>query len=168
MPEYCHVSTAVYGSMALMMPPSTEQNRTQTCPSSLPMTVLHLYCRRCAGAPAAHGGAAMAMAQMMLPSPNRAGSTFSRLAHDRTAAAAQEYRLYTVVPRLLAFVEALTNVYVRYNRDRLKGRGGAEDCLTALQTLFGVLLQTCEVGAAAEHCLCMPSLCPAMRQHTNC
>ena len=57
-----------------------------------------------------------------------------------------------MVPRLLAFVEALTNVYVRYNRDRLKGRGGPEDCLTALQTLFGVLLQTCEVCASGLHC----------------
>jgi hypothetical protein len=34
------------------------------------------------------------------------------------------YRLYTVVPRLVSFVDDLTNVYVRYNRKRLKVRGG--------------------------------------------
>jgi isoleucyl-tRNA synthetase len=32
------------------------------------------------------------------------------------------YRLYTVVPRLTRFIADLTNVYVRYNRGRLKGR----------------------------------------------
>ncbi|WIA42069.1 hypothetical protein OEZ86_009348 [Tetradesmus obliquus] len=32
------------------------------------------------------------------------------------------YRLYTVVPRLVAFIDQLTNIYVRYNRKRLKVR----------------------------------------------
>ena len=32
------------------------------------------------------------------------------------------YRLYTVVPRLTRFIADLTNVYVRYNRSRLKGK----------------------------------------------
>lgn len=36
------------------------------------------------------------------------------------------YRLYTVVPRLVEFIEQLTNVYVRLNRNRLKGAEGAE------------------------------------------
>lgn len=31
------------------------------------------------------------------------------------------YRLYTVVPYLVKFIDSLTNVYVRYNRKRLKG-----------------------------------------------
>ncbi len=31
------------------------------------------------------------------------------------------YRLYTVVPDLVRFIENLTNIYVRYNRTRLKG-----------------------------------------------
>jgi isoleucyl-tRNA synthetase len=34
------------------------------------------------------------------------------------------YRLYTVVPRLMTFIGELTNVYVRFNRGRLKGRDG--------------------------------------------
>lgn len=57
------------------------------------------------------------------------------------------YRLYTVVPRLVAFIESLTNVYVRYNRGRLKGQGNStEDCTLALGTLFDVLLTLCKVG----------------------
>ena len=31
-----------------------------------------------------------------------------------------EYRLYTVVPRLLQFLDGLTNLYIRLNRPRLK------------------------------------------------
>ncbi|KAG8188170.1 hypothetical protein JTE90_019449 [Oedothorax gibbosus] len=49
------------------------------------------------------------------------------------------YRLYTVVPRLVKFVDHLTNWYVRMNRRRLKGDGGEADCKTALETLFSVL-----------------------------
>ncbi|CAM9966489.1 unnamed protein product, partial [Ectocarpus sp. 13 AM-2016] len=36
------------------------------------------------------------------------------------------YRLYTVVPRLVEFIEQLTNWYVRLNRNRLKGAEGAD------------------------------------------
>ncbi|KAF5197657.1 Isoleucine--trna ligase [Thalictrum thalictroides] len=57
------------------------------------------------------------------------------------------YRLYTVVPYLLKFIDNLTNIYVRFNRKRLKGRTGEEDCRRALSTLFHVLLTTCEVMA---------------------
>jgi hypothetical protein len=31
-------------------------------------------------------------------------------------------RLYIVVPRLVSFIDQLTNIYVRYNRKRLKVR----------------------------------------------
>ncbi|CAI0473637.1 unnamed protein product [Linum tenue] len=48
------------------------------------------------------------------------------------------YRLYTVVPYLLKFLDDLTNVYVRFNRKRLKGRTGEEDCRIALSTLYNV------------------------------
>ncbi|KAG6742514.1 hypothetical protein POTOM_053386 [Populus tomentosa] len=48
------------------------------------------------------------------------------------------YRLYTVVPYLLKFLDNLTNIYVRFNRKRLKGRTGEEDCRTALSTLYNV------------------------------
>ncbi|XP_065865633.1 isoleucine--tRNA ligase, cytoplasmic [Euphorbia lathyris] len=55
------------------------------------------------------------------------------------------YRLYTVVPYLLKFLDNLTNIYVRFNRKRLKGRTGEEDCQTALSTLYSVLLTACKV-----------------------
>ncbi|XP_075511214.1 isoleucine--tRNA ligase, cytoplasmic [Primulina tabacum] len=54
------------------------------------------------------------------------------------------YRLYTVVPFLLKFLDNLTNIYVRFNRKRLKGRTGEEDCRTALSTLYHVLLTACK------------------------
>lgn len=50
------------------------------------------------------------------------------------------YRLYTVVPRLLGFIEALTNWYVRLNRPRLKGVISEEDWRVALETLADVLI----------------------------
>lgn len=55
------------------------------------------------------------------------------------------YRLYTVVPRLLTFIEQLTNWYVRMNRHRLKGKLGKEDSHLALATLFHVLLDLCRL-----------------------
>lgn len=56
------------------------------------------------------------------------------------------YRLYTVVPFLVRFIDSLTNIYVRYNRKRLKGGKGTDDCLYALTSLFDVLLSVCKVG----------------------
>jgi len=47
--------------------------------------------------------------------------------------------LDTVVPRLLGLLENTTNWYIRFNRNRLKGSGGVEDTLAALNTLFEVL-----------------------------
>ncbi|XP_057499526.1 isoleucine--tRNA ligase, cytoplasmic-like [Actinidia eriantha] len=57
------------------------------------------------------------------------------------------YRLYTVVPYLLKFLDNLTNIYVRFNRKRLKGRTGEEDCRIALSTLYHVLLTSCKAMA---------------------
>ncbi|TRY85093.1 hypothetical protein DNTS_023042 [Danionella cerebrum] len=57
------------------------------------------------------------------------------------------YRLYTVVPRLVKFVDMLTNWYVRMNRRRLKGESGSEDCVRALETLFSVLFSMCRLMA---------------------
>ncbi|KAK6914590.1 Methionyl/Valyl/Leucyl/Isoleucyl-tRNA synthetase, anticodon-binding, partial [Dillenia turbinata] len=57
------------------------------------------------------------------------------------------YRLYTVVPYLLKFLDNLTNIYVRFNRKRLKGRTGEDDCRTALSVLYHVLLTSCKVMA---------------------
>ncbi|KAL1817390.1 hypothetical protein DCAR_0521820 [Daucus carota subsp. sativus] len=59
------------------------------------------------------------------------------------------YRLYTVVPYLLKYLDNLTNIYVRFNRKRLKGQRPTteEDCRTALSTLYHVLLTSCKAMA---------------------
>jgi isoleucyl-tRNA synthetase len=51
----------------------------------------------------------------------------------------EKYRLYTVVPKLLAFLENLTNWYVRLNRLRFKGETTPEDWKVALNVLFEVI-----------------------------
>ncbi|AQK81831.1 Isoleucine--tRNA ligase cytoplasmic [Zea mays] len=57
------------------------------------------------------------------------------------------YRLYTVVPYLVKYIDYLTNIYVRLNRKRFKGRTGEEDCRISLSTLYHVLVTTCVVMA---------------------
>ncbi len=58
------------------------------------------------------------------------------------------YRLYTVLPRLMKFIDNLTNWYVRMNRKRLKGEGNSsKDCRAALDTLFSVLFTMVRVFA---------------------
>lgn len=57
----------------------------------------------------------------------------------------QAYRLYTVLPALVAYGNQLTNWYVRLNRDRLKGLEGEDEsaeveAATGLQVLYDVLL----------------------------
>ena len=59
----------------------------------------------------------------------------------------EHYRLYTVVPKLVNFIGQLTNVYVRYNRSRLKGKNGDDDTNRALTSLFNVLLVLCKTMA---------------------
>ncbi|SCV01381.1 LANO_0F11496g1_1 [Lachancea nothofagi CBS 11611] len=51
----------------------------------------------------------------------------------------KSYKLYSVVPRLLDFIDQLTNWYIRLNRRRLKGESGEQDCLKALNSLFDAL-----------------------------
>ena len=80
-----------------------------------------------------------------------AASTRTLTAFMRQEMAA--YRLYTVVPRLVKFIDDLTNVYVRYNRKRLKGGKSREDCLFALASLYNVLLTLCKVRQARRQCL---------------
>ncbi|KAK8512130.1 hypothetical protein V6N12_031858 [Hibiscus sabdariffa] len=57
------------------------------------------------------------------------------------------YQLYTVVPYLVKFLDNLTNIYVRFNRKRLKGRIGEDNSHMALSTLYNVLLTSCKVMA---------------------
>ncbi|GAA5803934.1 isoleucyl-tRNA synthetase [Helicostylum pulchrum] len=57
------------------------------------------------------------------------------------------YRLYTVVPRLLNMIDILTNWYVRFNRKRLKGENGLDEAKLAMNTLYEVLTTLCGVMA---------------------
>jgi len=50
------------------------------------------------------------------------------------------YRLYTVLPKLVDYIQDLNNWYVRMNRKRFRGHLGEEDCLLALNVLFDTLL----------------------------
>ena len=52
-----------------------------------------------------------------------------------------KYRLYTVVPKLVSFLEQLTNWYVRLNRPRIKGEVGHDEWLMSLNVLFDVLFK---------------------------
>ncbi len=49
------------------------------------------------------------------------------------------YRLYSVVPRLVAFIDQLTNVYIRSNRKRFWKSDDRVDQTDAYQTLYTVL-----------------------------
>uniref|UniRef100_A0A0C9QTI3 Isoleucine--tRNA ligase, cytoplasmic n=1 Tax=Fopius arisanus TaxID=64838 RepID=A0A0C9QTI3_9HYME len=57
------------------------------------------------------------------------------------------YRLYTVVPKLIKYIDNLTNWYVRMNRRRIKGDDGPEDCKRALNTLFYVIYTMIRINA---------------------
>ncbi|QLG74830.1 hypothetical protein HG535_0H01570 [Zygotorulaspora mrakii] len=59
----------------------------------------------------------------------------------------KEYKLYAVVPKLLHFIDELTNWYIRFNRRRLKGENGVDDCLKALNSLFEALFTFVRVMA---------------------
>ncbi|XP_054003576.1 isoleucine--tRNA ligase, cytoplasmic [Hylaeus anthracinus] len=59
----------------------------------------------------------------------------------------QAYKLYTVVPRLVKYIDNLTNWYVRMNRKRIKGDGGITDCQQALNTLFSALYTMVRINA---------------------
>ncbi|KAK1444554.1 soleucyl-tRNA synthetase [Babesia gibsoni] len=46
------------------------------------------------------------------------------------------YKLYNVLPKLLEFLEQLTNWYIRTNRDRMRGVFGEEDAYVSLASLY--------------------------------
>lgn len=50
------------------------------------------------------------------------------------------YRLYTVVPRLVKYIDMLTNWYVKLNKKRFKGESNLDDCLVSLNVLSYILL----------------------------
>ncbi len=53
------------------------------------------------------------------------------------------YRLFTVVPTLVKFIDQLANRFLRLNRRRMKGGEGPEEQAHALTALYSVLLQLC-------------------------
>ena len=69
------------------------------------------------------------------------------------------YRLYTVVPLLLRFIDQLTNWYVRSNRRRIK-MGELDDREQALSTLTWVLLTLCKLMSPLT-----PFITETMYQH---
>merc|ERR1719376_570175 len=71
-----------------------------------------------------------------------------------------EYRLYTVTPKLVKFVDNLTNWYVKFNRSRLRVELGVEECGQALATLYEVLLTMVRVMAPFT-----PFICESMYQN---
>lgn len=52
-----------------------------------------------------------------------------------------EYKLYNVAPRVVRFLNDLTNWYVRLNRQRIKGEVSEEDMNVSLNVLFDVVLK---------------------------
>jgi isoleucyl-tRNA synthetase len=57
------------------------------------------------------------------------------------------YQIDSIVKFCLEFIEDLTNWYVKFNRDRLKGLVGLDDWRTSLSTLFKVQLTYCQMMA---------------------
>ena len=51
------------------------------------------------------------------------------------------YHLDTVCPKLVLFLENLTNWYIKLNRNRIKGNNGIDETFTNLNVLFNVLLK---------------------------
>ena len=66
----------------------------------------------------------------------------------------KQYHLYNVLPKLTAFIEQLTNWYIRMNRQRLKGMCGPKDSFYALSTLNKVLLDLVKLMAPFTPFIC--------------
>ncbi|CAF3355268.1 unnamed protein product [Rotaria socialis] len=59
----------------------------------------------------------------------------------------EAYRLYTVVPRLVKYIDMLTNWYVKLNKKRFKSETTLDDCLVSLNVLCYVLLTMAKLMA---------------------
>ncbi|MEM7080856.1 MAG: isoleucine--tRNA ligase [Pseudomonadota bacterium] len=59
----------------------------------------------------------------------------------------EAYRLYNVVPALFAFIEDLTNWYIRLNRARFWGESITADKISAYSTLYTTLVELSQVMA---------------------
>ena len=65
----------------------------------------------------------------------------------RVAEEMEAYRLFNVVPQLFAFIEDLTNWYIRLNRGRFWGAEITADKIAAYSTLYTALHELCQVMA---------------------
>eukprot|EP00397_Hematodinium_sp_SG-2012_P007060 GEMP01007101.1.p1 GENE.GEMP01007101.1~~GEMP01007101.1.p1 ORF type:complete len:1075 (+),score=233.55 GEMP01007101.1:88-3312(+) len=82
-------------------------------------------------------------AELVASSPNEMDRWFTASCHELIGYVRSEmaaYRLYTVVPKLVDFLDQMTNWYVRLNRDRMRGNFGAEEALASLSTLYFAIL----------------------------
>lgn len=59
----------------------------------------------------------------------------------------ESYQLDLVVKDCLDFIDDLTNWYIKFNRDRLKGLDGDEEAKISLSTLYRVLITYCKIMA---------------------
>jgi isoleucyl-tRNA synthetase len=66
---------------------------------------------------------------------------------ENTTREMEAYRLYNVVPKLLDFIEALTNTYIRFNRPHFWKGGMPEDKRYAYETLYHVLVSLSKIMA---------------------
>ncbi len=66
---------------------------------------------------------------------------------EKTRSEMSAYRLYNVVPGLLAFIEELTNTYIRFNRSHFWSDGMPEDKRLAYETLYEVLVKLAQIMA---------------------
>ncbi|KAG8484090.1 hypothetical protein CXB51_022988 [Gossypium anomalum] len=113
----------------------------------------------CSGLVLAEDGKKMSKRLKSYPSPMKSLMTtglskmsFSHgIMHIGSLFRMQKDLIMKVVPYPLKFLDNLTNthiyIFVRFNRKRVKGRIGEEDCRMALSTLYNVLLSSCKVMA---------------------
>jgi isoleucyl-tRNA synthetase len=66
---------------------------------------------------------------------------------ENTTREMEAYRLYNVVPKLLDFIESLTNTYIRFNRPHFWREGMPEDKRHAYETLYHVLVSLSKIMA---------------------
>ena len=69
---------------------------------------------------------------------------------------ADAYKLYVVVPEIVRFIDDLTNIYIRLNRQRFWGEGLPTDKRAAYTSLFDALHTLCA---------CMAPFAPFITEH---
>jgi len=57
----------------------------------------------------------------------------------------EDYRFSAAIELLLDFIDELTNWYIKFNRDRIKGTTSETDCKTSICVLYNVLMTYCRL-----------------------